>query len=76
MVKIQQRTARKSYLRGKRVYRHDRRSITITKEFHTITDDFLELELTETVRVHNGSLVIVLTPKANSSHIDPLNQSG
>ncbi len=63
MVRIQQRTALKRYMRGKRVYRYDRRNITITKEFHTMTDSFLDQELAETAFVQEGSLVIVLTPK-------------
>jgi hypothetical protein len=63
MVRIQQRTAAKPYMRGKRVYRYDRRNVTITRKFHSVSDAFLKQELTETVTVHDGSLVIVLTPK-------------
>lgn len=64
-VRIQQRTARRAYMRGKRVHNYDRRSITITRKFHPVTDAFLKLDLTETVFVQNGSLIIVLTPKKN-----------
>jgi hypothetical protein len=63
MVRIQQRTASKPYMRGKRIYRYDRRNVTIIRKFHGVTDAFLEQELTEKVTVQNGSLVIVLTPK-------------
>ncbi len=65
MVRIQQRSARKPYMRGKRVYSYDRRNVTIIKKFHSISSPFLELELTETVTVQNGSLVIVLSPKTS-----------
>jgi hypothetical protein len=63
MVRIQQRTARKLYMRGKRVYRYDRRNVAIIKKFHSISDPFLKQELTETVTVQKGSLVIVLSPR-------------
>jgi hypothetical protein len=63
MVRIQQRTASKPYMRGKRIYRNDRRNVAIIREFHEITDAFLKQDLAEEVTVQNGSLVIVLTPK-------------
>ena len=63
VVRIQQRTATKTYMRGKRVYSYDRRSLTITRKYHSLTDAFLDKELTETVTLKNGCLVIVLCPK-------------
>ncbi len=63
MVKIQQRIAEKPYLKGKRVYRCERRNVTIIGTFHPLTDAFLKQDLTETVAVQDGSLVIRLTPK-------------
>ena len=65
MVRIQQRIARKSYMRGKRVYHYDRRNVTIIRRFHSVSDAFLKLDLTETVTVQNGCLVIMLSPKKN-----------
>ncbi len=64
MVRIQQRTAVKRYMMTKRVYRCDRRNVAIAKEFHTLTNSFLDQELAETVFIREGALVIVLTPKS------------
>ena len=53
MVRIQQRTVQKPYMRGKRVYTYDRRNLTIIRKCHSLTEAFLNLELTETVTVQN-----------------------
>jgi len=48
---------------GNGVYSYDRRNLTITRKYHSLTDAFLDKELTETVTLKNGCLVIVLCPK-------------
>jgi hypothetical protein len=63
MVRIQQRAARKPYMRGKRVYRYERRNVAILKKFHSVSEGFLKEDLDERVTVQNGSLIIVLSPR-------------
>jgi hypothetical protein len=63
MVRIQQRIAPRSYLKGKRIYNYERRNVSIIKRYHPVSDPFLKQELDEKVTVQEGALVIVLTPK-------------
>src|SRR3990170_2671825 len=63
LVKIQQRKAKRPYLNSKNIYLYDRRTVCIIKEHHLLSEPFLKQKLNETVRVENGSLIIVLTPK-------------
>ena len=63
MVRIQQRQAKRAYMKGKNIYQYDRRNVALLKKFHSATDAFLNQDLDEQVSVQNGALVIILTPK-------------
>jgi len=63
MVRIQQRISKRPYLKSKRIYRYTRQSVSIVKRFHSVSAPFLKRDLEQNVKVQDGSLIIVLTPK-------------
>jgi len=63
MVRIQQRISKRPYLKSKLIYRYTRQSVSIVKRFHSVSAPFLKRDLEQNVKVQDGSLIIVLTPK-------------
>ena len=63
MMKIQRRQVKKPNFNSKRIYHYTRENIAIIKKYHLISSAFHNKDLTQTVWVENGSLMIKLTPK-------------
>jgi len=67
MVKIQRRTATKSYLNNKRIYKYHRLDLPIPKKFHDKVSSFLKINLEMNLVVKDRKIFIELEDRKDVS---------
>lgn len=67
-VKIQRKTHKKQYLRGKSTYKYERLYLPIPKRFNELLESFLDQRLKIEVKNDAEGFIIILSKKPNAGH--------